>query len=104
MALTVRTEPCSSCPYRRDVPSGVWHREEYEKLLQYDDSTEILPAFMCHQPALCWPHLRIAHPNLLRTTHWADRHIDGCLCTPTNADLRCLEYQASTNPDQGGLG
>jgi hypothetical protein len=28
--------PCKSCPYRRDVPSGIWHRSEYDKLPRYD--------------------------------------------------------------------
>lgn len=43
--------PCGSCPYRRDVPSGVWHRSEYEKLPRYDGETWDQPvgAFFCHQ-------------------------------------------------------
>lgn len=43
--------PCGSCPYRQDVPSGVWVREEYEKLPQYDGETMSQPfgVFMCHQ-------------------------------------------------------
>ncbi|MEV6909068.1 DUF6283 family protein [Amycolatopsis sp. NPDC051071] len=31
--------PCRSCPYRRDVPSGVWDISEYEKLARYDRDT-----------------------------------------------------------------
>lgn len=30
--LTPRKTPCASCPYRKDVPSGVWEASEYEKL------------------------------------------------------------------------
>lgn len=43
--------PCGSCPYRRDVPSGVWDANEYRKLPGYDGQTwEQNPAlFMCHQ-------------------------------------------------------
>lgn len=43
--------PCGSCPYRRDVPGGVWHREEYEMLPEYDRLTPFQPtaAFFCHQ-------------------------------------------------------
>jgi hypothetical protein len=43
--------PCGSCPYRRDVPSGIWAPHEYDKLLQYDGETwEQSPAvFLCHQ-------------------------------------------------------
>lgn len=43
--------PCGSCPYRRDVPSGVWSEEEYDKLPTYDGETHEQPpsVFMCHQ-------------------------------------------------------
>lgn len=43
--------PCESCPYRTDVPSGIWAREEYEKLPAYDRETPYQPAgvFLCHQ-------------------------------------------------------
>jgi hypothetical protein len=43
--------PCASCPYRRDVPSGVWSPEEYAKLPGYDGETfEQTPGvFFCHQ-------------------------------------------------------
>lgn len=46
----VRPAPCSTCPYRRDVPSGVWHWDEYEKLRLYDEPTYNQPAqgFRCH--------------------------------------------------------
>jgi hypothetical protein len=47
--------PCRSCPYRRDVPSGVWHETEYDKLPGYDGDTSeqlaagAMGAFYCHQ-------------------------------------------------------
>jgi hypothetical protein len=43
--------PCGSCPYRRDVPSGVWAEEEYEKLPAYDGETFEQPigVFHCHR-------------------------------------------------------
>lgn len=53
--ITVRRRPCTSCPYRRDVPSGVWHPDEYDKLPGYDgDVLEQFAAgatglFFCHQ-------------------------------------------------------
>lgn len=53
--LTVRPTPCVTCPYRRDVPSGVWARQEYDALRDYDGTvTEQAMAgatgvFMCHQ-------------------------------------------------------
>ncbi|QIG76168.1 hypothetical protein EVC24_147 [Rhizobium phage RHph_I4] len=53
--------PCKSCPYRKDVPSGIWSEEEYEKLPSFDG--EIVDQFvnggtalfLCHQRnnALC---------------------------------------------------
>lgn len=51
--------PCGSCPYRKDVPSGVWDKSEYLKLLKYDG--EIIDQlmnggtglFMCHQRDGC---------------------------------------------------
>lgn len=51
--------PCGTCPYRRDVPSGVWERHEYEKLPQYDGDTGqqamqgAMALFMCHQRDGC---------------------------------------------------
>jgi Family of unknown function (DUF6283) len=46
----VRSNPCSACPYRCDVPSGVWEHHEYEKLREYDNITPDQPfaPFMCH--------------------------------------------------------
>lgn len=43
--------PCGSCPYRRDVPSGVWSLEDYAKLPRYDKETWEQPTgvFLCHQ-------------------------------------------------------
>lgn len=46
-----RATPCLSCPYRRDVPSGIWAASEYDKLPEYDQPTALQPmgVFMCHQ-------------------------------------------------------
>lgn len=43
--------PCDSCPYRLDVPSGVWSPEHYQLLPLYDQETYAQPAsvFLCHQ-------------------------------------------------------
>lgn len=43
--------PCGSCPYRRDVPSGVWDETEYAKLPRYDGETwsQEPTVFLCHQ-------------------------------------------------------
>lgn len=53
--MTPRRTPCASCPYRRDVPSGIWITEEYDKLPGYDGSTydqacaNAIHPFLCHQ-------------------------------------------------------
>jgi hypothetical protein len=46
-----RPRPCASCPYRCDVPSGVWQASEYRLLERYDGPTGEQPAnpFFCHQ-------------------------------------------------------
>lgn len=46
-----RKTPCASCPYRKNVPSGIWHDEEYAKLERYDVEMAYQPPalFMCHQ-------------------------------------------------------
>lgn len=50
MTTEVRPKPCHSCPYRQDVPSGVWDHDEYEKLRTYDAPTFAQPVggFACH--------------------------------------------------------
>lgn len=58
--------PCATCPYRKDVPSGIWDAEEYAKLPAYDNPTAMQPValFMCHSsPAgLCTGWLQ-SHAN-----------------------------------------
>jgi hypothetical protein len=51
MTITVAKVPCGSCPYRRDVPSGIWEQHEYDKLPSYDGPTwaQAPALFMCHQ-------------------------------------------------------
>jgi hypothetical protein len=48
--MPIRKESCTACPYRRDVPSGVWAASEYEKLAEYDNETFDQPfgIFHCH--------------------------------------------------------
>jgi hypothetical protein len=51
----INRSPCKSCPYRQDVPSGIWDESEYRKLLDYDEELPIQPlaVFMCHQSDGC---------------------------------------------------
>ena len=53
--LTCAIRPCASCPYRKDAPSGLWERHEYDKLPAYDGDipdqlfAEAFGTFLCHQ-------------------------------------------------------
>ena len=53
--IRVARAPCKTCPYRRDVPSGLWAAEEYAKLPCYDGSMldQLMngggAVFDCHQ-------------------------------------------------------
>lgn len=51
MAEAPARRPCGSCPYQRDVPSGVWAAEEYAKLPEYDRPMADQPVgvFLCHR-------------------------------------------------------
>lgn len=72
--------PCGSCPYRRDVPSGIWHQSEYDKLPAFDGETfEQDPAiFMCHQRdgKLCGGWLACHGPHDLLALRFQARNLD----------------------------
>jgi hypothetical protein len=77
--ITPRRRPCASCPYRRDVPSGLWTAEEYDKLPRYDGTIAeqamagATGVFFCHQQAghLCagWVGCHDMHDNLAVRIH-----------------------------------
>lgn len=52
---TCAKAPCKTCPYRRDVPSGLWAKEEYDTLKIYDGDVPqqlekgAVGRFDCHQ-------------------------------------------------------
>lgn len=50
MPCEPRKKPCRPCPYRKDVPAGIWDPSEYTKLPEYDKDTGSQPikVFMCH--------------------------------------------------------
>lgn len=41
--------PCKSCPYRKDVEPGMWHRSEFESLLAHDKNEMEGFTFGCHK-------------------------------------------------------
>jgi hypothetical protein len=70
--LYLAPAPCTTCPYRRDVPAGIWAREEYLKLPGYDrqpfGGVESLATFHCHQEP------EIGKPTVCRG--WLSVHAD----------------------------
>src|SRR5262245_53386882 len=69
MSMKCRREPCSSCPYRQDVPGGVWDAEEYEKLAGFSAPFPALAYFLCHQggtehPQLCRGWLKVERDSV----------------------------------------
>lgn len=78
--IAIHRAPCQSCPYRRDVPSGIWAPEEYDKILAYDEETWNQPpaVFMCHQAdgALCRGWLDCHGSELLSVRIYAGRSLD----------------------------
>ncbi|QNO01135.1 hypothetical protein [Mycobacterium phage CELFI] len=82
--------PCASCPYRRDVPSGIWAEQEYVKLPQYDADMPYQPTglFQCHQNERNDPHARLC-------AGWVGTH------GPDNLlSLRLASAFGSMSPDE----
>lgn len=87
--LAPRKTPCASCPYRRDVPSGVWDHAQYEVLRKYDGSTtdqavaNATAVFMCHQADdhLCsgWVGCHDMYESLALRIHCKDVDVDAVL-------------------------
>lgn len=86
-SLKPRKNPCASCPFRRDVPSGVWAESEYDKLPDYDGSTTdqamagAVGVFLCHNdPAasVCagWSALADDNTLALRMARFTDKDVD----------------------------
>lgn len=76
--------PCKSCPYRRDVPSGVWAEQEYKKLAAYDGEIAeqamkgAMSLFLCHQrnSALCSGWLACHGPENLLAMRLHHAHVE----------------------------
>lgn len=78
--LKAPKNPCGSCPYRKDVAPGIWHRDEYAKLPPYDADTPSQPfgLFMCHQRdgCICGAWLLTHDRDHLLALRFAGRHLD----------------------------
>jgi hypothetical protein len=86
--ITAAKVPCGSCPYRKDVPSGIWAQIEYDKLPKFDGEIidQLLAGatgiFMCHQRDgnLCAGWLACHGPRELLAMRLAsDKKIDPAL-------------------------
>jgi hypothetical protein len=49
--------PCENCPYRMDAPRTLWHRSEFEGVLESQRS-QFGKIFNCHKHAALEPHAR----------------------------------------------
>jgi hypothetical protein len=82
--LTCAPKPCASCPYRKDAPSGLWHRDEYDKLPAYDGEmgeqaiAGAIGVFKCHQKdgRLCAGWVAGHGPHNLLAMRFHAREID----------------------------
>ncbi|WP_081343410.1 DUF6283 family protein [Mycobacteroides chelonae] len=91
--------PCASCPYRLDVPSGIWAREQYTKLIAYDRPTWDQPPnlFLCHQTSADDDRARLC-------AGWVGCHGDELLAlrlpqpSLTDADRASAQTYASAIP------
>lgn len=59
--------PCSSCPYAKPTPPGLWAADEYRKLPAYDGVLP-QPVFLCH-------HSKLGRPETL-CRGWVAVHAD----------------------------
>jgi hypothetical protein len=79
-----RPRPCPACPYRRDVPSGLWDAEEYDKLAKYDGPTwaQATTARLCHSSPdhLCagWVGCHDMNENLAIRVHHEEVDVQAC--------------------------
>lgn len=97
--------PCGSCPYRRDVPSGVWDASEYAKLIEYDRPTGEQPTgvFLCHQcdGCLCggWLQAHDAYDLLSLRFAFMQRLADPADVLDYTSDVPCFDSgaQAATH-------
>ncbi len=66
MKLACHPNPCSSCPYARTTPSGIWHPSEYAKLPAWDNPMAMPGTFLCHtdKAAVCRGWMEVHHDNL----------------------------------------
>jgi hypothetical protein len=83
--ITAPKAPCKTCPYRRDVPSGLWAANEYDKLPAYDGeigrqlANKAGGLFYCHQDdgQLCAGWLGCHGPRNLLAVRIASFYGDG---------------------------
>ena len=67
--LHLNPNPCDTCPYRKDTPSGIWHESEYKKLPAWDNPMAFAGVFHCHsqteeRQTVCRGWLEVHHDNL----------------------------------------
>lgn len=51
MSVRHPQQPCSTCPYRMDSPRKLWHKSEFERLLESEADTLGSSVYACHKQA-----------------------------------------------------
>ena len=94
-----RKSPCASCPYRKNVPSGIWDKSEYDKLSRYDGEMHEQTAtavFFCHQQDGCVCSGWIAHRDPEDMLAVRLGLMNG------EMDLACVDYSTSVELFESG--
>lgn len=74
--------PCSTCPYRKDTPAGIWDASEYERLPDWDEGNLTVGVFLCHHSAfkdtdtLCRGWLSVASDSIAVRLAMMDGRLD----------------------------
>jgi hypothetical protein len=110
----VRPQACEACPYRKDVPSGVWSAAEYAKLVDYDKPLAEQPAasFSCHaSPELHCHGWAVCHSKadpgplalLLRGRPEIPKPSTGLFSSGTEAALHGIRDVANPTPESRAM-
>jgi hypothetical protein len=88
--MALNPTPCSSCPYRKDCPPGIWAKEEYQKLREFDGFPGRVATFLCHQSS--------ATGILTLCRGWLSVHRDGIAVRVLLAKGEVTESQVYAEP------
>jgi hypothetical protein len=103
--FTCAPNPCATCPYRKDVPSGVWAKEEYDKLPNWDNIMG-RGVFLCHNGSadtkgkvLCRGWMEVHEQNIFVRLAMAQTKFNDANIKPTKVPL----YKSGAAARKAGL-